>query len=238
MKINSIVCAALVLGLIQSARSADTTTTSTNKPAKPPAIVYRVDRGSGASERLTGGSRGTGISAVTLDVLAPDDVGLTTQEQPSLFWYQSQPANAKFELTLLQDKQIKPLVQVQMDRADKAGIQRLNLADKGVKLAPGVEYKWVVALITDSENRSKDLVASGAIKRIEPTAELKEKIAAADSAARPGIYAEAGIWYDALSSLSDQIEAHPSDTSLRQTRAELLRQVGLKTAAKADVAAN
>src|SRR5262249_28024530 len=117
-------------------------------------------------------------------------------------------------------------------------IQRLNLADKGVKLAPGVEYKWVVALITDSENRSKDLVASGVIERIEATPALKEKLAAGDSAARPAIYAEAGIWYDALSSLSDQIEAKPADASLRQTRAELLRQVGLKSAAQADVAAN
>ena len=39
------------------------------------------------------------------------------------------------------------------------------------------------------------------------------------------------IWYDALSLLSDQVEAHPDDKALRQTRADLLRQVGLKAAA-------
>jgi hypothetical protein len=166
-------------------------------------------------------------------VLTPDEVGITTQEQPSLFWFQSKPANARFELTLLQEKQVKPLVQIQIERSTKAGIQRLKLADHGAKLIPGVEYQWVVALVTDPENRSTDLVASGAIKRIEPTAELREKIKKADPTALPSIYAEAGIWYDALSALSDQIDANPDAENLRETRRELLRQVGLKAAAAA-----
>lgn len=184
--------------------------------------------------RATGGSRGTDIATITLDVLAPADIGMTTQEQPSLFWYQSQPADAKFELTLLQEKQVKPLVQVKVEQASKAGIQRLKLADHGVKLTPGVEYQWVVALVTDPENRSTDLVASGAIKRIESAADLKEKISQATPSARAGIYAEAGIWYDALAALSDEVEAQPENKSLRNTRGDLLRQVGLKAAAQAE----
>jgi hypothetical protein len=167
-----------------------------------------------------------------LDVLTPDGIGITTQEQPSLFWFQSKPANARFELTLLQEKQVKPLVQIQIERSTKAGIQRLKLADHGAKLVPGVEYQWVVALVSDPENRSTDLVASGVIKRIEPSAELREKIKKADPTALPAIYAEAGIWYDALSSLSDQIDANPAAENLRETRRDLLRQVGLKAAAE------
>jgi hypothetical protein len=169
-------------------------------------------------------------------VLAPDDIGTTTQEQPSLFWFQSKPAEAKFELTLLEQKKVKPLVQVKVDRASKAGIQRLNLSDHGVKLNPGVEYQWVVALVTDPENRSTDLVASGVIKRVAPAAELKEKISQAAPGSLAHLYADAGIWYDALAALSDQIEAQPGDKTLRQTRAELLRQVGLSAAAQAEIA--
>jgi hypothetical protein len=184
-----------------------------------------------ASVRVTGGSRGTGEAMTTLDVLTPDEVGLTTEEQPSLFWYQSKPAKAKFELTLIQDNTPKPLVQVEMDRATGAGIQRLKLSEHNAKLAVGVEYQWVIALVTDPDNRSKDLVASGVIKRVEPAADLKQKVASAAPAALPGVYAEAGIWYDALSALSDQIDAHPDDQKLRQERSDLLRQVGLKAAA-------
>ena len=173
---------------------------------------------------------------VTLDVLAPDDLGMTTQEQPSLFWFQSKPAEAKFELTLLQQRQAKPLVRIQSEHASKAGIQRFNLAEQGVKLTPGVEYQWVVALITDPENRSTDLVASGVIKRIELTPELKQKLAQATPESLPGVYADAGIWYDALASLSDQLERQPDNKSLREARADLLRQVGLKTPATVESA--
>ena len=37
-----------------------------------------------------------------------------------------------------------------------------------------------------------------------------------------------GIWYDALSSLTDQIEAAPANKALQEARADLLRQAGLK----------
>ena len=49
------------------------------------------------------------------------------------------------------------------------------------------------------------------------------------------LYAEAGLWYDALSSLSDLIEATPDNPGLRQQRAALLKQVGLTDAAASDV---
>lgn len=196
-----------------------------------PVVKFRPPTTGTPSVRVTGGSRGSGDATLTLDVLAPDDIGMTTLEQPSLFWFQSQPANAKFELSLLQDKKIKPLVQVSVERASKAGIQRLKLSDHGVKLSPGVEYQWVVALVSDPDNRSTDQVASGVIKRIEPAADLKERVAKAAPASLPGVYAEAGIWYDALATLSDQIEAQPDNKALRETRADLLRQAGLKTAA-------
>ena len=230
-----------ILAVLLACRPGAETASAADAPPKAPAspasgVKFRPPTTGAPSVRVTGGSRGSGDKAVTLDVLAPDDIGVTTREQPSLFWFQSKPANAKFELTLLQEKQVKPLVQVTVERSAKAGIQRMKLSDHGVKLSPGVEYQWVVALIEDPDNRSKDLVASGVIKRIEPTADLKEKIAAATPASLPGVYAEAGIWYDALSVLTDQIEANPENKALRETRADLLRQVGLKAAAGSEVA--
>jgi hypothetical protein len=213
--------------------SADARPKTTLVKFRPPASSARASTN---SVRVTGGSRGTGEDAVTLDVLAPDQVGETTQEQPSLFWFQSRPAMAKFELTVLEEKNVKPLVQFTVERAVNAGIQRLKLSDHGAKLVPGVEYQWVVALITDPENRSTDLVASGAIKRVVPGPELKKKLAMANHDALPGTYADAGVWYDALAALSDQIEANPRDKDLRQARADLLRQIGLIKAAQFETA--
>jgi hypothetical protein len=229
---NRIFLAGLIL--CSAATDVAVAQTAEQKPAAPaPVVRFRPPTGGATSVRVTGGSRGTGADVVVLDVLAPDQIGTTTQEQPSLFWYQSKPANARFELTLLQDNKVKPLVQVQIERAAAAGIQRLKLSDHGAKLVPGVEYQWVVALVTDADNRSKDLVASGVIKRIEPTAELKEKLSKADPAALAGIYADSGIWYDALAAVSDRIDADPKNEALWKARSDLLSQVGLKAAALA-----
>jgi uncharacterized protein DUF928 len=239
-------CAAATLGgllIPNSVNAADSSTKPAAPSVKPadssaaaPASTVRFRPGSAGapSVRVTGGSRGSGDATITLDVLAPDETGLTTQEEPSLLWYQSKPAQAKFELTLLEENKPKPLLQVKANGNGQAGIQRIKLSDHNVKLAPGVEYQWVVALVTDADNRSSDLVASGVIKRVEASPDLKGKVAAANPASLPGVYADAGIWYDALSVLTDQIEAEPGNKALRETRADLLRQVGLKAAAEAD----
>lgn len=195
-----------------------------------PVIRFRPLTKGAPKVRLTGGSRGTGDAAVTLDVLAPDDVGLTTREQPSLFWYQSRPSSARFELTLLRDREPQPLLRITAEHAASAGIQRLDLSRTDVRLQPGVEYQWVVALVTDPENRSTDLVASGFIRRVEPDAELGRKLGSAGAESRPAVYAEGGIWYDALATLADDLAARPDHPELNRARADLLGQVGLKAA--------
>lgn len=195
-----------------------------------PALKFRPMTMGSPSVRVTGGSRGTGDNTLLLDALVPDEVGLTTQEQPSLFWFQSKPSNAKLEPTVLQAKNAKPLMRFHLDHADKAGIQRVRLSEHGTKLKTGVEYQWVVALVNDPDNRSKDLVASGVIKRVEAPSDLKAKLSKSNPGSNAGAYAESGIWYDALTSISDDIAARPQDSALRKARAELLQQVGLKAA--------
>ena len=218
----------------QTAPTAKQSTVKPAGPAAPGAIIYKAAAGGAPAARVTGGSRGSGDATVRLDVLTPDETGLTTKEQPVLFWYQSKPAAASFELTLLEENKIKPVLQVKMERSAQSGIQRLNLADHGIKLELGVEYRWVVALVVDPANRSNDLVASGFIKRVEPSKELQEKLANAAPGDRPAIYAGAGIWHDALASLSDLIVSQPNSEALRAQWADLLRQVGLVFAANSE----
>jgi hypothetical protein len=50
----------------------------------------------------------------------------------------------------------------------------------------------------------------------------------------PHLYAEAGLWYDALAATSDLIDAAPHDVGLRQRRAALLEQVELPDIAAED----
>jgi len=43
----------------------------------------------------------------------------------------------------------------------------------------------------------------------------------------PMIYAEAGLWYDALGAIADLLDQSPNDQTVREGRAQLLSQAGL-----------
>ncbi len=175
---------------------------------------------------MGGGARGTGGTDASVTALVPDAAALTTKEQPTLFWIQSKDANARLEVTLIEPGKPKPLLVVGSASA-KPGIHRIRLAKYAVKLAPDVAYRWSVSLVPNPSSRSLDAVASGNLKRIEPSKELAQELAAAKPADLPAIYAQAGIWYDALDAISNEIDANPKDSSLRHQRADLLKQVGL-----------
>jgi hypothetical protein len=194
-------------------------------------IAYKPPLRGAPSLRVDGGSRGSGVSLITLTVLAPDHPGLTVREQPSLYWYQSEAADVPLEVTVIRDGVPTPLLAVSVPHATLSGIHELRLADHGTKLAAGVEYEWVVALVVDAESRSSDVVASGFIRRVEPSADLSRRLAGASRGELPYIYAEEGLWYDAFEALSNLIDARPDDLSLLAERSALLRQVGLTSAA-------
>ena len=187
---------------------ASPTAASTKLFYKPPAASGNIPT------RVSGGARGEAVDAVLI-ALVPNHVALTTQAQPSLFWFQSKPAKAKFEVTVVEPKKPKPLLYK-------------------VELQPDVAYEWSVAIVPDAENRSRDVIAKGIIKRINPPGDLASSVAQVGDLERAAAYAQAGIWYDAFESVSNAIEVHPDDASLRAQRASLLQQVGLSEAAALD----
>ena len=195
---------------------------SMDKPVyKPPLRGYPAGR-------VGGGTRGmTERESFSLQVLAPDHIGLTIHDQPSLYWYVSKPIPHSVELTVIERNAVKPLIEKVVNGPERGGIQAVRLADYGVHLRRNVPYKWFVTLVTDSEHRSKDILAGGIITLVEPPPLLSAKLKAADSGNAPYIYAEEGLWYDALGAISGMIDASPNDVDLRKQRASLLEQVGL-----------
>jgi hypothetical protein len=177
--------------------------------------------------RVGGGSRGGAADDLSVEVLVPDQVALTTQAQPSLYWYQSKAAKTLCEVTVTEPKNPQPLLLLKSSTPTPAGIHAIRLTKFHVKLKPDVVYRWSIAIVVDPQNRSQDIVANGVIKRIDPSPDLAGKLAQASDSDKPALYAENGIWYDALQSISDQIDRAPQDTSLRQQRADLLKQVGM-----------
>jgi hypothetical protein len=187
--------------------------------------AYRPPRRGSPRARVGGGLRGARALPTPL-ALAPDHVGQTLFAQPSLFWHiDGSPSRGKqLVFTLIDEESIDPLVEVTLAAPERSGIWRIRLADYAAHLTPGAEYQWSVALIADPAHRAKDIVSSGYIRRVAAPEELKLD--------QPGVdtYAELGLWYDALESISDSIDAAPADSALRGQRNELLRQAKLDAA--------
>jgi hypothetical protein len=157
-------------------------------------------------------------------VLAPDHTGLTVREQPDLYWFASDVVTNPVELTLTLEKGDTPLLEKRLPVPTKAGIQRVCLSDFGVKLAPGERYIWSIALVFDPKRRSKDIIATGTIERVERAG---INLAAAPTTDAFYRFAADGLWYDAVMVISELIETTPADMALRRHRAELLDQVNL-----------
>jgi uncharacterized protein DUF928 len=199
--------------------------TSENAP------VYKPPLRGAPSGRVGSGTRGTPERSILLYVLTPDHSGLTTQEQPTLYWYISPSITYPIEFTLAENQTIKPMIEARLGSPSNGGVQRIRLSDYGVRLKIGVEYRWYIAVVRDSNNRSKDILAGGLIERIDPSTNVRTRLSQTGALQAASVYAEAGIWYDALAAISDRIDAAPRDARLREQRAALLEQVRLQDVA-------
>jgi len=217
-------------------KSGDQSPAIASKPPSSGSLVYNPPKRGVPGGRVGGGTRG-GESGPVMLPLAPDHVGLTTQTQPTLYWYLSKPTNYPIEFTLVDVKATTPILERRLSSSNQAGIQAIRLADYGISLVPGVTYRWYVSLIYGSEASSRDLVAGGAMEVAGGTVELVDQAEArrltdtvkGDQVQR---FAEAGLWYDAINAVSDQIQGHPQDRMFRMQRASLLEQVGLREVAE------
>lgn len=191
--------------------------------------VYSPPMRGAPAGRVGGGTRGSQRDVFVLSVLAPDHSGFTTSDQPNLYWYISNSTSLPIEFTLMDSQGIQPILETRLSAPVKAGIQRVRLADYNIRLAPGAAYRWFVAVVPDADRRSKDILAGGAIERVEMAADVKAKLAQAGKNETPFVYAQAGIWYDALRAISELIDAAPQNQDLKNQRVALLSQIGLQT---------
>jgi hypothetical protein len=199
-------------------------------------VTYKPPLRGAPLTRVGGGTRGVG-NVLAVNVLAPGETGYTTQEKPTIYWFASQPVDQPVEITITSTESLqdaaKPVLEITLQPPIAKGIHAFRLADHNIALKPGVEYQWFVAVVSNPAQRSNDVLAGGTIKRVTDSP-VQAQVKQASPAQLPSLYAEAGIWYDAIDQLSTQISANQSNRQLRERRAALLEQVGLKEAAAFD----
>lgn len=195
--------------------------------------VYRPPLRGAPAARVGGGTRGAAAQSFTLSVLAPDHVGLTSQPQPTLFWYLSRSVQAPLVVTLIDDAGVEPLLEAPVEPPVRPGIHAISLRRAGIRLRPDRDYQWFVSVVNDPRRRALDVVAGGGIRYHSPDEALARRLVDRQGDDRVRAFAEAGFWYDAISTLGDLIDhSTPARRALlRRERASLLTQVGLLEAA-------
>ncbi len=198
------------------------------------ARVYQPPQRGAPGGRVGGGTRGPKTDLPFLWALVPDHVGLSSEVQPRLVWYLSEPTSYPLEFTLIDETGVIPIIEEQLSSPTESGIHIIQLADYDLKLEKGQTYQWFVTLISDPEHRSADIIGGGMIEVGDVPASLTEELRDANPVEATRLWGQAGFWYDAIGVISTNIQSHPSDADMHNVRASLLEDVDLDMPAQVD----
>ena len=177
------------------------------------------------------GTRGSSCIALSernkLKPLIPTgNIGLTVSEHPTFFGYIPK-SNATQGQFVLIDQNNQLVYRKSFALPSQPGIVSISLPTT-VALEIGKQYQWLFVLVCDPEDRSDSVISPPAwIERIEQSEPLAEQIKNATPETLPAVYAEAGIWFDALAS---RVKLLPSQTQTewQQNWELLLTTAGLQ----------
>lgn len=193
--------------------------------------------------RIGGGTRGE--CAVKrpeqLIALVPENnLVLTQQAYPSMLFHIPQTSKPMTMELVLQDDNYNLVYEKTLTKngseikTDSGEIINLNLLDSASlrPLVTGKTYRWYLSIICNPNNRARDIVVDGWIKRVAVEPDFAKKIEQASLAERVNLYAKAGLWQDAITTLVELRYAQPGDSSLAASWTQLLKSEKLDTLAQ------
>jgi len=166
---------------------------------------------------------------IKLTALVPENhIGRTVSEYPVFFFYLPE-TEAQLAEFVLQDENGNLIYQTTLKINNSSGVIGVSIpANKNVSpLQLGKNYRWSVALICDTEDRSADVLETGIVRRVELSADIRSQLDQANSREKAVIYAQNGIWQDALIALAAARRANPNDAQLAADWKSLLDSVKL-----------
>ncbi|MBD2365289.1 DUF928 domain-containing protein [Anabaena minutissima FACHB-250] len=196
--------------------------------------------------RRGGGSRGPCKEYETLTALVP----INNTDIKDAVWGKSASPNPKFWFFVPEKLTAKVLVEfVIQDEADdyiyqtkfnppetQSGIISL-LVQPQEPLVAGQSYRWTFSIYCDAEKSSASVYVQGSMMQVVLNPTLQEQLEAAKTPLeRAAFFAQNGIWYDALTTLGQQIQlSKRKDPEITSAWNELLQQVKLDSLASAPI---
>jgi Domain of Unknown Function (DUF928) len=197
------------------------------QPPVPPDPGEPGDRGQG------GGRRGPCKPYESLQALVPtakaEEIpwGLTLNDRPTVWVYAPDGMAAQVQIKFnLSDHQGKSVYKTVFPAtATPPGVLQLTLPP-GLNLKVGKFYQWSMAVYCDPIEPDAPRILRGRIYKSTPTAQLQRNLRTATTPLQQAIvYADSGIWYDALTTLGMAMDpAKPPNLEVQTAWTELLQQ--------------
>ena len=168
------------------------------------------------------------LPSARLLLLAPPRAAVTTQAQPSLFWYVSRAVSDPIKITITNKTNPGELFEITLNANQvREGIQRLDLSRLDVTLHPGQEYEWAAMILVDLNAPARNPSAKSSIWRHLAPPDVAGEISIAPRRRdRARIAAKRGVWVDALALINDLAEERPNDPAVLQDLKDLLSGAG------------
>ena len=117
-----------------------------------------------------------------------------------------------------------------------SGIISLSLPNSA-QLEMGKKYHWYLSVICNAQDRADDISVDGWIQRVKPNPTLASKLAKVAPSQRAGVYAQADLWQEALTTLVEIRYSRPYDRGIAAQWTSLLQSVGLENLSQEPVIA-
>ncbi|MEH2373809.1 DUF928 domain-containing protein [Nostoc sp.] len=189
----------------------------TNKPLT--ALVPLVSKTANQKQVTTG-------TATTQYVLS-----LTTEKHPTFWFYVPYlPKNINSVKFILEDEQKNYLSKepIPITLSNTPGVIRVSVPTTEKPLEIGQYYHWYFLIDCNPQNRSEDIAVEGLVQRIVPKDGLTRRLQIATPRQRVALYAQAGIWQDALTTLGKLRARQRQDADLAADWKDLLESIGLE----------
>lgn len=154
---------------------------------------------------------------------------LTAAQYPTFFVNLPQTSIKEAELFLLSGNKDRIVYETTVTLPDKPGIVSFSFPTDGTlpPLEVGKNYHWQLSVICGSQDQEEYTLIEGPVQRVELSPNLVDELKKASPREHPAIYAEAGIWYDAVTSLAQLRRSSPDDSAIAADWSELLKSAGL-----------
>jgi len=161
----------------------------------------------------------------------PNKLGLTLAERPTFFWFVPQSSVKTANFVILADQDENVFYETTLTLPNKPGIVSFMLPNTAPKLAVGKTYHWYLTVVCNSQDSSTNPWIDGWIERTQAEASLSAALAKAQPRKLPSLYAEAGIWHEALATAAQLRRTDPQNLRVRIDWWTLLRSVQLTSIA-------